>query len=453
MSCLLCYVKINRMNRNELMSSLFGSDFEDEPIAGEMEDDPAKAHDVDEKRAPNSANSPITISALSTHIVALFERDTLLRDVWVSGEVSNWKRAASGHIYFSLKDSGATVNAVMWKGSALSHTWLPKAGDQILAHGYVGVYPERGAYQLYVKRIQPAGRGQLYAQFEALKQRLADAGLFDPDNKRPIPQVPSRIAVVTSPDAAALRDILRVLTLRWPLVDVVVFGALVQGNEAPTQIVRAIQAANRYSIEVEPVDTILLARGGGSIEDLWSFNAEEVAHAVAESKLPIICGVGHETDFTIADFVADLRAPTPSAAAAAATPDRSEGLEQFLALRHHFMSQAMDLIDRGQDKLERQQSRLALLHPQRQIDQRRQRLDELETRLHGLIRMTLARRAEQVKATQLQLNALNPKSVLERGFSIVQTAEGNVVTDPQQTNSGDALEIQSAGGSYSATRA
>ena len=441
------------MNRNELMSSLFGSDFEDESFGEGPENDTPEIRDVDEARIPVSSTNPITISALSTHIVALFERDSLLRDVWVSGEVSNWKRAASGHIYFSLKDSGATINAVMWKGNAITHTWLPKAGDQILSHGYVGAYPERGAYQLYVNRIQPAGRGQLYAQFEALKQRLADAGLFDPDNKRLIPPLPTRIAVVTSPDAAALRDILRVITLRWPLVDIVVFGALVQGSEAPQQIINAIQAANCYSQMVEQIDTLILARGGGSIEDLWSFNDEGVAHAIAESDLPIICGVGHETDFTIADFVADLRAPTPSAAAAAAVPDRVEAIGHYIAVSRHCATQATRIVAYERENQARQQMRLERLHPQRQIDVRRQRLDELDSRLHSTIRSRLARRGEQLEAARLQLNALNPKSVLARGYSIVQTDDGTVVVDPKQSDKGDLLHVHSAGGIYPVTRA
>ena len=207
-------------------------------------------------RCYNPSMEPITVSKLTTHIVGLFERDDMLRDVWVTGEVSNWKRAASGHVYFRLKDSGATINAVMWKSAAGAHSWLPRDGDQVQAHGYVGVYPEGGAYQLYANILRPAGKGQLYARFEELKAKLQAAGLFEAERKRPIPPRPRRLGVVTSPDAAALRDILRVLSLRWPLVDVLVFPCLVQGAESPGQIVAAIAAANRYHEEVAPIDTL-----------------------------------------------------------------------------------------------------------------------------------------------------------------------------------------------------
>ncbi|HXF63258.1 MAG TPA: exodeoxyribonuclease VII large subunit, partial [Caldilineaceae bacterium] len=273
----------------------------------------------------------LTVSGLTTHIVALFERDELLRDVAVLGEVSNWKRAASGHLYFSLKDAGACVNAVMWRAHAQAHTWLPRDGDQVVVFGYVGVYPERGNYQLYASRLLPAGRGQLYARFEELKAKLAAEGLFDQERKRPLPALAQRIGVVTSVDAAALRDILRVLTIRWPLVEVVVFPCPVQGADAPARICEALRCANRYSLNVETLDLLILARGGGSIEDLWAFNDEQVAYAVAASELPVVAGIGHETDFTIVDFVADLRAPTPSAAAAAVAPDQAEARAKIKA--------------------------------------------------------------------------------------------------------------------------
>ena len=395
--------------------------------------------------------NPLTVSALNTHIVALFERDELLRDVAVLGEVSNWKRAASGHVYFSLKDSGATIAGVMWRGNVQSHSWLPRDGDQVVASGYVGIYPERGVYQLYVNRIQPAGRGQLYAQFEALKAKLDAEGLFAAERKRPIPTVPQRVGIVTSRDAAALRDILHVLTARWPQVDVVLFSVLVQGTEAPGQIAAALETANRYSREVERLDTLILACGGGSIEDLWSFNDERVAYAVAASELPVVAGVGHETDFTIVDFVADLRAPTPSAAAAAVVPDRREVRER-LAITWSALAQTMMAhVETGRRTWLEAERRLQRVHPQRQLDLRRQQLDDRERRLHWAIRRRLDRLLDRQRGATLQLSALNPQQVLLRGYSIVQRANDAVVTGPEGLPVGERLRIQAAHGSYAAT--
>jgi exodeoxyribonuclease VII large subunit len=394
---------------------------------------------------------PITVSTLNTHILALFERDALLQDVWVRGEVSNWKRAASGHIYFSLKDNGAAIGAVMWKALALSQTWLPGEGDQIVAHGYVGVYPERGIFQLYVDHLLPAGRGQLYEQLERLKSRLAQAGLFDMTRKRPIPAAPRRIGIITSRDAAALRDILRVLAVRWPLVEVVLFSCLVQGAEAPGQLVAALQTANEYALRVNPLDTLILARGGGSIEDLWAFNNEQLAYAIVESRLPVITGVGHETDYTIADFVADLRMPTPSAAAAAAVPDLAEIRDQLQAVHRRLADAARNRLLDARDQLAEGQSRLQRLNPRRQLDLRRQRLEDRTVRLHFALRRRLDRLADRTKGAHLRLAALDPVAVLGRGYSIVQRTDGQVVTDPAQVMGGERLQVQAAGGVYAVT--
>lgn len=391
---------------------------------------------------------PITISTLTSHITQLFERDNLLRDLWVTGEVSNWKRAASGHIYFSMKDSGATISALMWRNSASSHSWLPNDGDQIIAHGYVGVYPERGAYQLYVNRIQPAGRGQLYAQFEALKERLAAAGLFAAERKRPLALRPKRLAIVTSANAAALRDILNVLAARWPLIEVLLFPTLVQGAEAPAQIVEALALANQYSVETLPIDTVILARGGGSIEDLWAFNDERVAYAVAQSEIPVVAGVGHETDFTIADFVADLRAPTPSAAAAAAVPDRQESLEQLQVLRVGLLNRCTQEIEVRYRGLTELQNRLRRSSPQRNLDQRQQQLDDCSSHLQRHLTQKLQLSQLRLQALETRLHDLNPRHILQRGYSIVQKSDGTVVTDPAAAIVGEPLTVHAAGGSY-----
>ncbi|MBI1296400.1 exodeoxyribonuclease VII large subunit [bacterium] len=401
-----------------------------------------------------AAMNPITISALTTHIVNLFAGDELLRDVWLVGEVSNWTQARSGHVYFTVKDGGASLSSVMWKGNVFRHSWLPREGDQIMAHGYVDVYPERGVYQFYADEIRPAGRGQLYAQFEALKQKLLDDGLFDAERKRPIPTQPRRIGVVTSDGAAALRDVLRVLSQRWPMVEVILFHTLVQGNEAPPGIVSALAAANRFGRgeslfdAADPLDVILLVRGGGSIEDLWAFNDERVARAVAASQLPVIAGVGHETDFTIVDFVADLRMPTPSAAAAAAVPDRADIIGYFRQLESGLAEMANDRLATLWVQLGESQGRLLRLNPARTLNRERQRLDDSTTRLHRNAERTLAQRRERLDFSVLRLDGLNPTNVLARGYSLVQRADGSVVHGPDDSTTGEELTVHAAQGRY-----
>ncbi|NUQ07394.1 MAG: exodeoxyribonuclease VII large subunit, partial [Anaerolineae bacterium] len=262
----------------------------------------------------------LSVTTLTTYIRAVFEQDNRLQDVWVQGEVSNFRRASSGHLYFTLKDGKAAVRCVVWKSTALRLRTLPKDGDSVLAHGYVSVYEPTGDYQLYADKVRPVGIGDLYAQFERLKAKLDAEGLFDPLRKRPLPAFPHRIGVVTSPEAAAFQDVLNVLRRRFPLAEVVLSPTLVQGADAPPQIVRALERLNRRA----DIEVILVCRGGGSIEDLWAFNDETVARAVAASRLPVISGVGHEVDFTICDFAADERAATPSAAAEMLTPDIAE---------------------------------------------------------------------------------------------------------------------------------
>ncbi|MEX1019485.1 MAG: exodeoxyribonuclease VII large subunit [Litorilinea sp.] len=392
--------------------------------------------------------NPLTVSALTTHIVALIERDDILRDLWVTGEISNWRPAGSGHIYFNLKDSGSTIAAVMWRSAAAGQSWLPREGDQVLAHGHIGIYPDRGVYQLYVNAMQPAGRGELYARFEEMKARLEQEGLFDPERKRPLVAQPQRIAVVTSADAAALRDILRVLSVRWPLVEVILFPTLVQGAEAPPQIVAALAAANHFAETIAPIDTLILARGGGSIEDLWAFNDERVAWAVAESAIPVVAGVGHETDFTIADFTADVRAPTPSVAAAMVTPDRAEMLPRLAATQRWLEQQLATWIQQARGEVRQQQARLLRVHPQRQLDLWRQRLDERERRLHSGMTQRVRNMAAYGRVQQSRLQALSPRHVLARGYSIVQNPAGTVVRTPDQVTPGEQLSVRAAGGDY-----
>jgi len=437
----------------------------------------------------SGAMNPLTITQLTSHVTSLFEQDELLRDVWVLAEVSRWTKAASGHIYFSMKDSGAVISALMWRGNAHRHAWLPREGDQILAHGHVTVYPERGQYQFYADEIRPAGRGQLYAQFEALKERLAAEGLFDGDRKRPISAKPRRLGIVTSQSAAAFQDVLRVLGQRWPLAEAVLFPTQVQGAEAPGQIAAALAAANRFaggtassgaifgedqaelpllfagnghrssdslleSAEQEEglLDTVLLVRGGGSIEDLWAFNEEVVAYAIAQSNVPVVTGIGHETDITIADFVADLRAPTPTGAAVAATPDRWELLQDVRQVQAWLLQGGAGAVSERMAQLEEVRRRLLRSAPLRQIDLARQRLDETEERIRRVQAGALQRRKEQLASARARLEGLNPSAVLSRGYSIVQRGDGAVVSAPEQTSAGERLLVRSSGGGYPVIR-
>ena len=433
--------------------------------------------------------NPLTITQLTSHVTSLFEQDELLRDVWVLAEVSRWTRAASGHIYFSMKDSGAVISAVMWRGNAHRHSWLPTEGDQVLAHGYVSVYPERGQYQFYADEIRPAGRGQLYAQFEALKERLTAEGLFEQERKRPIAESPRRLGIVTSQSAAAFQDVLRILGQRWPLAEAVLFPTQVQGAEAPRQIAAALAAASGFAGGTDSpgnysdsdnsglplwsagighgfsdttverlargegnLDTVLLVRGGGSIEDLWAFNEEVVAYAIAQSQVPVVTGIGHETDFTIADFVADLRAPTPTGAAVAATPDRWELMQGVRQTEAWLLRGGAGAVSERLAQLEEMRRRLLLSAPLRQIDLARQRLDEADDRLRRVLAVELGRKKEQLASAGARLEGLNPSAVLSRGYSIVQRVDGAVVSAPEQTNVGEQLSVRSAGGAYPVIR-
>jgi len=266
-----------------------------------------------------------SVTAVTQYIKMLLEADDELDDLWIEGEVSNFTRASSGHCYFTLKDSDCELRCVMWRGQAARLGWRPVAGDGVLAHGYISVYERGGAYQFYVDEIRRGGVGLWWQRFEEVRRRLEAEGLFDPARKRPLPRWPRRIGVVTSPTGAALQDILNVLRARYPLVEVVLSPCMVQGVDAPPSLVRAIE---RLGEEPE-IDVVILARGGGSMEDLWAFNDEAVARAVAACPVPVVTGVGHETDFTIVDFVSDLRTPTPSAAAAAVVPDARELRQQI----------------------------------------------------------------------------------------------------------------------------
>jgi exodeoxyribonuclease VII large subunit len=397
---------------------------------------------------PNATSGPTiwTVSELTTYIREMFELDYRLQEVEVTGEISNLTRAASGHLYFTLKDGAAQIKCVMWRSQAERLRFRPSEGDAVLARGRISVYDAGGVYQLYTERLTPAGRGDLAVAFERLKEQLAGEGLFDAEIKKPIPRLPRKIGIVTSSDAAALRDILTVLQRRNPFVSVLIAPTLVQGELAPAQIVRAL----RWLDERDDVDTIIIARGGGSIEDLWAFNDERVARAVFAAHHPIISGVGHETDFTITDFVADLRAPTPSAAAELVTPDLSNVRPYLEKMRHTLAVVLGDAIAQRREIVTARARLLWLLSPRRLVDADRQQIDVLTDRLGRAFFRLLERRANRLAVARASLTAVSPLATLARGFAIVRDADGRLIASTTQVAPGVAITIQLSDGSIGA---
>lgn len=378
-----------------------------------------------------------TVSELTLYIRQLFDFDYRMQDVWVSGEISNFTKASSGHWYFTLKDSSAQIKCVVWRSSAEKQTTIPRNGDALLAHGKISVYEPQGIYQLYADQIRPAGVGDLYQQFEMLKAQLEAEGLFDPERKRLLPVFPRQIGVVTSPEAAAFQDVQNVLRRRFPLAEVILSPTIVQGAEAPPLIVAALERLNAYT----DVDVILVCRGGGSIEDLWAFNDERVARAIASSSIPVITGVGHETDFTIADFAADLRAPTPSAAAEMMTPDIEDLRAKADRLERELRAALGDHISDLQGMLMEKRWALKQLSPISQIQNLRQRIDDWNTRMimQQQGRMTLLR--ERLNARDAALRSADPRAILAKGYAMVYRADdGRVVKAAGETAPG--LDIQ-----------
>jgi exodeoxyribonuclease VII large subunit len=381
-----------------------------------------------------------SVTDLTTRIRDILENSLLLQDVWVQGEISNMTRAASGHWYFTVKDAGAQLKCVMFKTAVQRQSIEPQNGDAVQVRGKIGVYEARGEYQLYAEDMQTAGGvGDLYRQFEQLKARLLAEGLFDDDRKRPLPTAPRQIGIVTSPDAAAFRDIQNVLARRYPLVQVILSPTPVQGADAPPQIVRAIERLNQYS----QVDVILVCRGGGSIEDLWCFNDERVARAIAASTIPIISGVGHETDFTIADFVADMRAPTPSAAAELATPDSAElraGLRRDAETLNRLLEDRLGTLQSDLDIARRS---LMVVSPERYIQDTYQRLDELTQRMEAAQKRHVALIRERLKARTSALNAASPQAILARGYAIITRSDtGAIVTTEKDAPPGTGVTVR-----------
>jgi len=386
-----------------------------------------------------------TVSRLTAYIRNLIETDAVLQDVTVTGEISNLSRPASGHVYFTLKDANSSLKCVMWKTGTARLRMVLQDGMAVEVHGRLGIYEVSGQYQLYVDQIKPVGEGALYQEFMRLKAMLEAEGLFDPARKRPIPSLPKCIGIVTSATGAALRDMLNTLRRRLPLAEVILAPSPVQGSEAPSALVNSLESLNRLN-----PDVILIARGGGSIEDLWAFNDERVVRAVAASQAPVICGVGHETDFTLCDFAADLRAPTPTAAAELATQTTLDDLRDDLSAQEaHLASLTLGLLADQQAWISSLAARLRYVSPERQIQSAAQRVDDLSRRALSALTHRIQLQASRVEGMSSRLQALNPASILSRGYAIVtRQADGRVVG--RVADAQGALKVRVSDGEFAA---
>jgi len=387
-----------------------------------------------------------TVSQVNTYIKSIFEADKHLRDIIVKGEISNFKLHTSGHMYLSLKDDGGVLRAVMFRGSAGKLPFKPQNGMKIIAHGRIGVYERSGDYQLYIDGMQPDGVGALHMAYEQLKAKLAEEGLFDERHKKPLPKYPRKVGIVTAATGAAVRDILNILSRRFKCADVVLYPVLVQGEGAAAQISQAIGwfNANRAA------DVLIVGRGGGSIEDLWAFNEEPVARSIFASEIPIISAVGHEVDFTIADFVADMRAPTPSAAAELVVPSQIELSERIGSLHSRLLFCARQGLERRRTRVESVADKPVMRNPAVKIDERRVMLDNVQKHFENAAKSLIGSKRQQFLVATSKLESLSPLGVMNRGFAAVKAASGEVVKSVGQVKSGDKVELVMSDGSVSA---
>ena len=390
------------------------------------------------------------VGQLATYLRELLESDDTLYDCWIAGEVSNLSQSGTGHYYFTLKDKDAQMKCVLFRQQAIWQTVLPANGAAVVAHGRVSMYEATGNLQFYVDMLQEEGQGALYMAYEQLKQTLEAQGLFAVERKRPIPTMPHRIGLVTSPQAAALQDILNVLTRRYPMGEVVLAPTQVQGDGAPRQVASAIAALNTLEGD-EAVDVIIVARGGGSIEDLWAFNEEIVARAVYASKAPVITGVGHETDFTIVDYVADLRAPTPSAAAELVAPDIDDIRDTVEGWREMIVADMKGRLAIAWDELELERQQLERLSPTWQVSSDRAHIESMRGTLAMGMRHRLNIEQERIRSAHDRLEALSPLQILKRGYAIVRDlSTGEVVSSIGDAQGNHLLEIRVGDGAFGA---
>jgi len=381
---------------------------------------------------------PLSVSELTGYVKELMDNDPLLADLWVKGELSNCKRAASGHLYFTLKDRACAVRAVMFRSRARRLLFVPADGMAVRVRGYVSIYERDGTYQLYVEEMEPDGTGALWAAFEQLKIRLAAEGLFDAGRKRKLPLLPRRIGIATSPTGAVLRDMVRIIGRRWPGVEIVFAPVAVQGETAPREIARAVQWLDRPG----EIDVIIVGRGGGSLEELWAFNTETVARSIFACRVPVISAVGHETDFTIADLVADVRAATPSAAAELVVPVRAEMARRLDVLALRLRRAVMDRIAEGRGRLENCRQRVMRRPLEVICGMRGQTVDDLRRRLERAAGQCLRQHRHSLAALAGRLQALSPLATLARGYSICSAPGRPVVRSAAEVADGEKVTVQ-----------
>lgn len=388
-----------------------------------------------------------TVSTLTRYIRQSLESDYRLQDIWISGEVSNVARPSSGHLYFTMKDAHASLRCVMWRSQVAHLPALPRDGERMEVHGHISVYEAGGAYQLYADTLRTAGEGEAFREFLRVKALLEAEGLFDPERKRPLPRFPHRIGVVASPTSAGLQDVIHVLERRFPLTELILAPTQVQGEDAPRQIVNALKVLQ----DAADIDVILIVRGGGSAEDLRAFNTEEVVRAVAASRIPTVSGVGHETDLILVDFAADVRAPTPSAAAEVAVPDRNALLLAVQEARLAAAGLFAEQLRRLQTALEARLARLRLVSPRVQIADSRQRVDEklrqLELHLQHRIRLL----HKETKTLARTLEAIGPAGVMARGYALIlHKDDGHIIRSVKQVQPGTELQVRVSDGAFDA---
>lgn len=382
--------------------------------------------------------SVLSVAQVNKHIKELISKDRILSNIWVKGEISNYKLHYSGHAYFTIKDESGVLRCVMFKSHGDKLRFKPQNGSKVIVRGYISVFERDGQYQLYAEEMQPDGMGDLHLAFEQLKKKLLEEGLFKTEYKKKLPFLPKSIGVVTSPTGAVIRDIIHVAGRRFRNVHIKVFAVAVQGEQAPQQIARAINKIN----EARCADVIIVARGGGSLEELWAFNDEQVARSIFHSKIPVISAVGHETDFTIADFVADVRAPTPSAAAELAVPEKAAIINTLSGFNTRLKNSLVKHVDLKKEKLMRLTGSTAFKQPYNKVYQERMRMDIINKNLYREVSMKREREGAKFALLAEKLNALSPLTILSRGYSIVTDKQADkVVKSVSSLHAGDVLEI------------